>query len=177
MTTASTRSCLIFNFINNSGRRDIYPAGFDVENWHIMDARARSASLPARPSAFYLMEEGTVDTFGNTDDQQDYDITGTGLHHTTSGGTRAVKRTRRFFRACQRARRRHHHLHARHAEPDHTGDTVTIDEDATEDGRPVYAGLPGSGAQLRFTATAGAEIRAIECEFAGERGRGDLNQT
>ena len=171
---------LIFNFINNQWEtQDEYPAGFDVENWHIMDYSGEKRLFASTTFGFlYLMEENTVDTFGNTDDQQDYDITGTGYTRYYTGGTRAVKRTRRFF------------LHANvpaaatitatpvTQNPDHTGDTVTIDEDTTEDGRyPVYAGLPGSGAQLRFTATAGAEIRAIECEFAGERDRGDLNQT
>lgn len=171
---------LIYNFINDRWEtRDEYPAGFDVENWHIMDYAGEKRLFASTTFGFlYLLEENTVDTFGNTDAQQDYAITATAYTRYYTAGTREVKRVRRSF------------VHANvpaaavitasivTQNPDHTGDTVTIDEASTEDGRyPVYGGLPGSAAQLRLTATAGAEIRAIECEFSGTRERGDYNQT
>lgn len=171
---------LIYNFINDRWEtRDEYPAGFDVENWHIMDYAGEKRLFASTTFGFlYLLEENTVDTFGNTDAQQDYAITAAAYTRYYTAGTRQVKRVRRSF------------VHANvpaaavitativTQNPDHTGDTVTIDEASTEDGRyPVYGGLPGSAAQLRLTATAGAEIRAIECEFSGTRERGDYNQT
>lgn len=171
---------LLFNFINDRWEtQDSYPAGFDVEDWHIMDSDGEKRLFASTTFGFlYLLEENAVDTFGNTDGQQDYDIAGEYRTRYYGGGTRAVKRVRRM------------HLHAdvpadsvvtatiATLNPDATGDTVTINEDADEDGRyPVYGGLNGSGAQLRGTLSARAEIRAVECEFSGLRERGHHRQT
>lgn len=171
---------LLFNFTNDRWETvDEYPAGFDVENFHIMDANGEKRLFATTTYGFlYLLEENTVDTFGNTAGQQDYTITAEGITRYYAAGTRAVKRCRRM------------HLHAdlpaaavitaqvATQNPDYLGDEITLDETTAEDGRyPVYAGINGSGAQLRFTLTARAEVRAIECEFSGERSRAYSPQT
>lgn len=171
---------LLYNFINDRWEsQDTYPAGFDVEDWHVMDYEGEKRLFASTTYGFlYLLEEKTVDTFGNTAGQQDYTITGEGYTRYYDAGTRAVKRCRRM------------HLHAEvpadavitaqvaTLNPDATGDLVTIDEAAAEDGRyPVYAGLNGSGAQLRFTLTARARLSAVEAEFSGQRARGYQRDT
>jgi len=171
---------LIFNFLLNRWEtQDEYPSGFDVVGWHVMDNEGEQRLFAATTyGLLYLMEEGAVDTFGNALTQQDYDVEAEGRTRYYSGGTREVKRCRRM----------HAHVDVPAAavitaqvvtqNPDHTGDLVTIDETAAEDGRyPIYAGLNGSGAQLRFTLTALAELRAVECEFSDRRARGYDNQT
>jgi hypothetical protein len=171
---------LLYNFINDRWEtQDTYPAGFDVENWHIMDAEGEKRLFASTTYGFlYLMEEGTVDTFGNTTTQQDSAIEGSGRSRYYTAGTRAVKRCRRFsIHADVPAAAVVTALPATQ-NPDSTGDLITIDAATDEEGRyPVYAGLNGSGAQLRFTLTARAEVRAIECEFSGERSRGYARET
>jgi hypothetical protein len=166
---------LIFNFINDRWEgQDTYPAGFDVEDWHIMDSEGEKRLFASTTYGFlYLLEENAVDTFGGTDSQQDYDIEGEGRTRYYTGGTRAVKRSRRLFLHADVPADAVVTAQPATQNPDATGDTVTVDEVAAEDGRyPVYAGLNGSGAQLRFTLTARAEIRAVECDFGGPRDRG-----
>jgi hypothetical protein len=171
---------LVYNFTNDHWEtQDEYPAGFDIEEWHIMDYAGEKRLFASTTNGFlYLMEENDVDTFGNTDTQQDYDVSASGRTRYYGAGTRTVKRCRRM----------HAHLtvpadavvtaQVATQNPDNSGDTITIDEDAAEDGRyPVYAGLNGSGAQLRFTLTARAQLNAVECEFSGERGRGYQRDT
>jgi hypothetical protein len=166
---------LLFNFINNQWEtQDTYPAGFDVENWHIMDAAGEKRLFASTTYGFlYLMEENAVDTFGNTDSQTDSAIAGSGRSRYYTGGTRAVKRCRRMAVHAEVPAAAVLTAQVATQNPDATGDLVTVDEAAAEDGRyPLYAGLNGSGAQLRFTLTARAELRAIECEFSGLRQRG-----
>jgi hypothetical protein len=175
ITTGLNTIIPIFNFINDRWEtQDTYPAGFDVENWHIMDADGEKRLFASTTYGFlYLMEENAVDTFGNTEVQSDSDITGLGRSRYYTGGTRAVKRCRRMAVHAEVPADAVLTAQVATQNPDATGDLVTVDEAAAEDGRyPVYAGLNGSGAQLRFTLTARAELRAIECEFSGLRQRG-----
>ena len=170
----------VFNFILNRWESvDEYPGGFDVEEWHVMDHDGEKRLFASTSFGFlYLMEEGATDLFGNTETQTEYDIDATARTRYYTAGTRRVKRIRRM------------HLHASvpaaatvtatvaTQNPDATGDTVTIDETAAEDGRyPVYAGLLGSAAQLRLTLTARAEVFAVEADFSGERERANHRQT
>lgn len=171
---------VIFNFINDRWEtQDEYPAGFDVEDWHVMDYDGRKRLFASTTYGFlYLLEENTVDTFGNPDGQQDYTITGEGRTRYYDAGTRTVKRCRRMFVHADVPAAAVVTAQIATQNPDATGDEVTIDETAAEDGRyPVYGGLNGSGAQLRFTLTARASLSAVECEFSGERSRGYARET
>lgn len=171
---------LIFNFINNRWEtQDEYPAGFDVVEFHIMDYSSEKRLFAATTfGLLYLMEEADTDTFGNALDQQEYDVTGTGRTRYYDAGTRSTKRCRRMVAHVDVPADSTVTAQVATLNPDATGDTVTIDESAAEDGRyPVYAGLDGSGAQLRFTLTAQAELRAVETEFSGARRRGYDRQT
>lgn len=169
---------LVFNFINDRWEtRDKYPTGFDVEEWHIMDYEGEKRLFASTTYGFlYLLEENAVDTVANASGSQDIDVSGEGWSRYYGGGTRAVKRCRRMFVHAEVPADAEVTAQVVTENPDGAGDTVTIDEMAAEDGRyPVYAGINGSGAQLRFTLTARASLRAIECEFSGERGR-DYNR-
>jgi hypothetical protein len=171
---------LLFNFINDRWEtQDEYPSGFDVEDWHIMDYSSEKRLFASTTNGFlYLLEENAVDTFGNTSAQQDYDVAAEGRTRYFGAGTREVKRCRRMFAHATVPADAVVTAQAATQNPDATGDEVTIDEAAAEDGRyPVYAGLNGSGAQLRFTLTARAEISAVECEFSGPRDRGYQRET
>ena len=165
---------LVYNFINDRWEtQDEYPAGFDVEDWHIMDADGEKRLFASTTYGFlYLLEENAVDTFGNTTAQQNYDIGGEGRTRYYGAGTRAVKRCRRMFMDADLPAAAVITAQVATRNPDMLGDSITLDEDTAEDGRyPVYGGVNGSGAQLRFTLTARAEIRAVDCDFSGERGR------
>lgn len=171
---------LVYNFVNDRWEtQDEYPAGFDVEDWHIMDSDGEKRLFASTTYGFlYLLEENAVDTFGSTAVQQDYDITGEGRSRYYSGGTRAVKRCRRMFMDAEVPADAVVTAQVATRNPDALGDMTTLDEDAAEDGRyPVYGGINGSGAQLRFTLTARAKLSAIECDFSGERARGYAKQT
>lgn len=171
---------LLFNFINDRWEtRDTYPAGFDVVDWHILDHEGEKRLFATTTyGLLYLMEDGTVDTFGSVREQSDTAVAGEGRTRYYTGGMRAVKRCRRMFV--------HMDVPAASAitaqivtqNPDMEGDVVTIDSSADEDGRyAVTGGVQGSGAQLRFTLTARAELRAVECEFSGLRQRGTTDNT
>ncbi len=166
---------LIFNFINDRWEtQDSYPAGFDVEGWHIMDYAGEKRLFASTTNGFlYLLEENAVDTFGPVSSQQDYDIEGSGRTRHYTGGTREVKRCRRLAAHLEVPADAEITAQVATQNPDATGDLVTIDEAAAEEGRyPIYAGLNGTGAQLRFTLTARAALRAVEADFAGPRSRG-----
>lgn len=171
---------VLFNFINDKWEtQDEYPAGFDVEDWHVMDYQGEKRLFASTTYGFlYLLEKNAVDTFGNTSSQQNYDVSGTGRTRYYTGGTRAVKRCRRMFMHTDVPAAAVVTAYVATQNPDMTGDSITVDENTAEDGRyPVYAGVNGSGAQLRFTLTARAELRAVEVDFAGERSRGYARQT
>lgn len=166
---------LVFNFINDRWEtQDEYPAGFDVEDFHVMDYAGEKRLFASTTYGFlYLLEQNEVDTFGNTESQQDYDIAAEGRTRYYTGGERAVKRCRRMFMHASVPADAVVTAQVAALNPDGEGDEITVDEDVAEDGRyPVYAGIDGSAAQLRFTLTARAELRAIECEFSGLRQRG-----
>lgn len=180
--TGETRNnvILVFNFINDRWEsQDEYPAGFDVVDWHIMDSGGEKRLFASTTyGLLYLMEENATDTFGNALSQQEYDVTATGRTRYYDGGTPATKRCRRMFAHVDVPADAYITAQVFTQNPDASGDLVTIDETADEDGRyPVHAGISGSGAQLRFTLTARAELRAVEVEFSGLRQRGYDQQT
>lgn len=171
---------LVYNFINDHWEtQDEYPAGFDVEDWHVMDYNGKKRLFASTTYGFlYLLEENSVDTFGGALSQQNYEVGGEGRTRYYTAGVRTVKRCRRMFMHADVPADAVVTAQVATQNPDGLGDMITVDENAAEDGRyPIYGGINGAGAQLRFTLTARAELRAVEADFAGERSRGYARET
>lgn len=174
---------LVYNFINEGWEsKHTYPAGFDVEEWHLMDSGGEKKLFASTTYGFlYDMASATAtaDSWGNTSSQQSYTINGSFDTRYYTGGTPEVKRCRRMFLEANLDLGDAFTAQVITRNPDHEGDLVTISAAAADDGRyPIYGGLSGAGAKLRVTVTAGRpEFRAVECEFTGVRERHNNPQT
>lgn len=177
-TSARANVILIYNFLNDGWEtKDTFPNGFDVQEFHQMDyAGVKRLYAVTTFGHAYLLEQ--VDA-GDQWNGGTTAVTGRLYTRYYLAGTREVKRCRRMNLEANLTTGDAFISQVVSRNPDLMGDTNAIAGVATNDGRyPIYAGINGSGHQLRVTTTVGRpEFRAVECEFTGVRDRSYNRQT
>lgn len=181
-TNTKSTVILIYNFLNDGWEtKDTFPSGFDVEDFHQMDYNGvkRLFVTTTYGHAYILEETEAGDTWVNFAGSQTYTVPGQIRTRYFLGGTREIKRCRRMELEANLTLNDAFTGQIVARNPDLTGDLNSISAASTNDGvYPIYAGLNGSGAQLRITTTAGRpEFRAVLVDFTGVRERSYNRQT
>lgn len=175
VTIAST--VLVYNFLNGQWETtDIYPTGFDVERFHLLDYKgAKRLYCTSTVGYLILLEENEQDEWGTPGSVVTYHIPGVIYSRYYTAGSLEPKKARRATLEADMDTGDEFTAQVVTRLPARAGAVKTVTRDGA-DAEGLYrvpaGSLNGSAAQLRVVTTKGRpEIRFVLMEFAGDRER------
>lgn len=97
------QTIFVYNFLINDGNGawesvDTYPAGFDVQKFHILQYNGQNRLFAIATNGYvFLMEQGSVDTWGSPGNTMNYTIAGNLTTRSYFGDTYELVKFRRFM--------------------------------------------------------------------------------